>query len=253
LPVPALRHCLANRCHRRRCSQLGQHRPELFRHLNIARNHWLDIANTWFGNGTNDGLSISKTGSGEVSGIAIHNCRVCINGGDGLKIGTNVTNVRVTGGNFSQNTGSGISAAAGAELYLLGGVSGAADGLTGNGVGLTVASGATGYAIGTKISGNTSNLAVSGTGFKLRNTVGALSNNHGSASVTTSASGLASIAHGISGTPVFVSVDLVENGANEAQVVSVDATNINIRIRNSTTDANVASATKTVMWEARLV
>jgi hypothetical protein len=78
----------------------------------------LDIANTWFGNGTNDGLSISKTGSGEVSGIAIHNCRVCINGGDGLKIGTNVTNVRVTGGNFSQNTGSGISAAANSELYL---------------------------------------------------------------------------------------------------------------------------------------
>jgi hypothetical protein len=226
--------------------------PGLIRSTNTGVIQRLDIANTWFGNGSSDGLSIQKTGSGEVSGIAIHNCRMCINTGDGLKIGAGVTNVRVTGGHFSQNTGSGISAAANSELYLVGGVTGAADGLTGNGVGLTVNSAATGYALGTKISGNTSNLAVSGTGFKLRNTVGALSNSHGTASVTTSASGLASIAHGLSGTPTLAEVNLVESGPNEAQVVSVDGTNINIRVRNTTTDANIASATKSIMWEARL-
>ncbi|TPM34500.1 hypothetical protein FJ958_09095 [Mesorhizobium sp. B2-3-5] len=74
---------------------------------------------------------------------------------------------------------------------------------------------------------------------------------YGTQSVTTDASGNANIAHGLSGTPHSVSVNLLGDLAQSVDVQSVSSTNIQVRLKNPATNADVA-ATVSVLWRASL-
>lgn len=231
----------SNLCGRIRSSSTGQ----------IQR---VDISDTWFGSSSAQGLVISNSGSGKVDGICLNNVRCVLCQGDGLEIGSNVKNVRVLGGQFSQNTGSGISVASGGELFMTNGLLGAGDGFNGNRYGAYLNSGALGRIDSARITGNTTGAVVNaaGTAFKIQDTVGYVTDNYGTWTATTSSTGEVTIPHGLSGTPSYVGVSIVEFSAGEANVSSIDSTNMVVRLRNSNDNSAIANVSKTVRWIAKL-
>ena len=210
-----------------------------------------DFNQCWFGNSSVEGVSISSTGTGTVDGITFNNCRFVINAGDGLSLGANAKNITVIGGQISQNS-TGVYVESTAELFMVMGRVGAAEGLTGNTLGFNIINGATGRAIGTRIKQNTTQVTNGSPSFHFVETSDYISTNYGQTSVTTDAFGEALVPHGLSGTPVYLNVQYAEYSPNDIRVSSFDATNIKIRIRNSTTDAPVTGALETIMWEAKL-
>lgn len=74
---------------------------------------------------------------------------------------------------------------------------------------------------------------------------------YGTANITTDGSGNANIAHGLAGTPRTVSVTIDGDVAYQVDVQAVDGTNIQVRLKNPATNADVA-ATQNVMWRASL-
>lgn len=85
---------------------------------------------------------------------------------------------------------------------------------------------------------------------KIRNCKGYKTYNAGTTSVTTDAAGEANVAHGLSETPIWANARTQGDTVNEFQVISMDATNIRVRLRSSTTNADV-SGTVGCTWEAR--
>lgn len=231
----------SNLCGRIRSSSSGQ----------IQR---VDISDTWFGSSSAQGLVISNAGSGKVDGICLNNVRCVLCQGDGLEIGSNVKNVRVLGGQFSQNTGSGISVANGGELFLTSGLLGSGDGFNGNRYGVYLNSGAVGRVDSARIVGNTTAAVfnAAGTAFKIQDTVGYVTDNYGTWTATTSSTGEMTIPHGLSGTPSYLNATIVEFSAGEANISSVDSTNMVVRLRNSNDNSPIANVSKTVRWIAKL-
>ena len=76
--------------------------------------------------------------------------------------------------------------------------------------------------------------------------------NYGVQASTPNGSGNFTISHGLATTPSFMQVTLRGDNANEATVQTVSTTTITVRIRNTTTNADVTSGTQTVDWIARL-
>lgn len=212
----------------------------------------VDLTDCWFGNSASQGLVISNTGSGQVDGITLNNCRNVLCVGDGLEIGANVKNVRVNGGQFSQCTGSGISVAANSELLLSNAVIGAADGLSSNATGLFLSSGASGQANNVKFGSNATAVVNGSTNFKLSNCVGYKTSATGIFTGTTSVNGELTIPHGLALAPIFATAVVNEFSAAEVVVTSSDATNIIVRVRNTNDNSSVASVIKTVRWTASL-
>ena len=76
--------------------------------------------------------------------------------------------------------------------------------------------------------------------------------NHGLINITTDANGQATIAHGLAQTPTWASAERNGDNAEEACIVTLDATNITVRVRNSTTNADIASAARNIWWRAKV-
>ncbi|TPK70196.1 hypothetical protein FJ930_19710 [Mesorhizobium sp. B2-4-15] len=75
---------------------------------------------------------------------------------------------------------------------------------------------------------------------------------YGTASITTDGSGNANIAHGLAATPRTASVTLLGNVAYAIDVQTVSSTNLQIRLKNPATNANVTSTSVSVLWRASL-
>jgi hypothetical protein len=101
--------------------------------------------------------------------------------------------------------------------------------------------------IGGEITGAVSN---SGTGNQFIGVKGG--DNYGSASISPDANGNGTIAHGLKGTPNCVIVGIRGDHSNAVDVQSVDGTNITVRIKNTTTNADIAAGTFTIDWKAQL-
>ncbi|MCO5157512.1 MAG: hypothetical protein M9945_12320 [Aquamicrobium sp.] len=83
---------------------------------------------------------------------------------------------------------------------------------------------------------------------RVRDCIGVITENDGTAEVSLT-SGEGTIAHGLSYTPRAVTLLVVNGGAAEATLKSVDGANITVRIRNTTTDAN-STGSWFVNWSA---
>lgn len=83
---------------------------------------------------------------------------------------------------------------------------------------------------------------------RVRDCIGVITENGGTAEVSLT-SGEATIAHGLSYTPRTVTLQVVNGGAAEATLKSVNSTNITVRIRNTTTDSS-STGNWLVNWSA---
>lgn len=192
----------------------------------------VDFTDTWFGN-SQAGLTLLKTGSGEINGITLNNPRFCVITGDGLRVGPGVLNVRELGGQYSLINGSSISVAG--QFYMNGGVLGEADGLPGAGTSLFLDSTAAGYLSGVKFGVN--NTMVSGTSadFALRDNPGFRTSAIGSTLIP---SGTAiTVAHTLAVTPRLQDINIYPisglAGVSEYYVSDVSATTFIIRLNVS--------------------
>jgi hypothetical protein len=94
-------------------------------------------------------------------------------------------------------------------------------------------------------------LSDSGTNTHARNINGDIkSENFGNAAITPNANGIGTIAHGVVGTPPFVTVSIRGDTVNHADLQAINSINITVRIKDSN-GADVTSGTFTVDWIAR--
>jgi len=70
------------------------------------------------------------------------------------------------------------------------------------------------------------------------------------AAMATDGNGVGTVAHGLIGAPRFYGVQADGDNTYEAIVQSVDATNLYIRVRDTTSNADKASSTQRVIWRA---
>lgn len=76
--------------------------------------------------------------------------------------------------------------------------------------------------------------------------------NWGSATDTTDANGNITIAHGLATTPTYVTVAISGDNTWDAIVESVDATNITVRVRNTTDNSDITAQSVTVYWTVQV-
>lgn len=74
---------------------------------------------------------------------------------------------------------------------------------------------------------------------------------YGNASISPDANGNGTIAHGLNGTPSFVSVDIGGDNVYGVDPESVDGTNITVRVKDAA-GADVTSGSYTIYWTAKL-
>lgn len=96
----------------------------------------------------------------------------------------------------------------------------------------------------------TTHISDSGTGTIITANGGWASDAQGVANVTTDANGEATIAHGLRAAPTWAEAAYWADTATEVMVVSSDATNVTVRVRNTTTNADQASSTLDIHWRA---
>ena len=77
------------------------------------------IADSWTSSALSDGITIENGGVGQINGVEINNHHAFYNKGNGLSIkaGPSITNIKVEGGFYSGNTGSGIAVGAGISAF----------------------------------------------------------------------------------------------------------------------------------------
>jgi hypothetical protein len=92
----------------------------------------LTFLNTWGGDGANGGWLFNNAGGGVFSGVSLVECSGCVNGGAGVSINGPVTNFKIIGGTYAQNTNSGIAAAQTGDIKVIGADCGSYAGLSGN-------------------------------------------------------------------------------------------------------------------------
>lgn len=88
---------------------------------------------------------------------------------------------------------------------------------------------------------------------RVRDCIGYVTENSGTYSVNTDANGEDDIPHGLSVIPTSCWVHVVGDTPQEATIRSVDATNVRVRIRNTTSDTDLVSGAVTVVWGASVV
>lgn len=127
--------------------------------------------------------------------------------------------------------------------------------------------GQSGAGYGLSTDGSCTNITITG-GMALNNTTGSLysvvsgsvvnclgykTEAFGTASFTTNSNGEATVAHGLAGTPTYAQAEMFADTSWELTVVSVDATNITVRVRDTTTNNDIKSAAITMChWIAKL-
>lgn len=220
--------------------------PGIIRSTGTGQIQRIEISDTWFGSGTNNGLLIQKLSSGEVSGISLNNIRCALNGADGLSIGSGVTNVRVVGGAFTQNTSAGIRVDG--QAYFLGGLTGSGDGLTGNGTGLIVSATGSGSSIGTKIIGNTTAVSNSSSSFLISRASGFVSENSGTGTLASAGTSVV-ISHGLSAAPRAQEIVISATSSQGSTPLFVDTTTIT-STQFTVKTASAAAANITFNWRA---
>lgn len=94
--------------------------------------------------------------------------------------------------------------------------------------------------------------AVSNSGTRTRFSGGGKFAQYGAGTVSTDSNGVATIAHGLAAAPVFYSAQTDGDDTYEATVQSVDSTNLSVRIRNTTTNADKASSSQRIIWRANI-
>lgn len=90
-----------------------------------------------------------------------------------------------------------------------------------------------------------------GTNITIQNNQGYTTEGNGNASLSPGGAGTATIPHGLVGTPTYANLQVVGDSAVEAQVQSLDGTNVTVRIRNTNDNSDVTSGSYTVHWEAK--
>lgn len=151
----------------------------------------------------------------------------------GLVIAAGVTNFRIFGG-YSGNAGISFPSAQQNGIIL----EGSNDNYVINGL---------------KFDGNLGSPIVGHTASRDRRVVlcqGYVTRNAGVVSLTTDANGLLSIPHGLDVTPTVSFLSLTGDSTQEATVLNVDATDIIVRVRDTTTNADLNSGTVGIMWQA---
>ncbi|HEV2570932.1 MAG TPA: hypothetical protein VGU72_04280 [Beijerinckiaceae bacterium] len=88
---------------------------------------------------------------------------------------------------------------------------------------------------------------------RILNCRGYRTSNGGLATINTDANGQATIAHGLGGAPVSGFVSFLGSSDWEAQTISMDSSNLTIRVKKSSDNSNVASVTGLgIMWQAKM-
>jgi len=124
-------------------------------------------------------------------------------------------------------------------------------GITNYGIAVSHANGANNIIAHNNVSGvDTAGISDSGTGTQVFGNIGFITENRGSASDTTDGSGNIVIAHGLAVTPNYVSVHVVGDNTYDADIQLVDATNITVRIKDSTDNSDVTATAVNVYWAA---
>jgi hypothetical protein len=161
----------------------------------------------------------------------------------GTRFENNNTSDTTTGGDIRINA---------SDFFVLGSVfeSGGASGTS-----VTFLSGSQDCAlIGCSTGSSTAGTKVvdSGSATKIALTAGYVTDNYGTAFPTTDANGNAVIAHGLAKTPTFATVSIRGDTTHEATVEAVSSTNITVRVRNTTTNADTGNTSVVIYWEARV-
>lgn len=97
----------------------------------------------------------------------------------------------------------------------------------------------------------TINGSVAGKNIRVSGTLGLFGNNSGTEVVTPDSSGQATIAHGLIGQPRSAFADIQGDTPNHCDIVSRDATNLTVRIKNSS-GADVTTGSFNVNWQAEI-
>jgi len=212
------------------------------------RNYFHD---NWASSHTGRGITIA--GAGTVLGTHFINTWCMFNGSDGL-VNINGTELHVTGGVYGGNVGAGISIASNrSKFYLKDIKAGDFDGSGANAFGLYMDSGCTNYEMeGNTFSGNT-NAAVnlSPAGGVVRNNIGYVTKNKGSANVAAGTSSI-TVTHGLATTPsahdiwVTPNSSFTASGVSSFYITSVGATTFQIVV-----NTNVTGVAMSFVWQAR--
>lgn len=108
---------------------------------------------------------------------------------------------------------------------------------------------------GNNVSGNVTTNIFNNAGYGptkiVKDNIGWVTENYGTANVSPDALGEDTIAHGLAANPSFVQAVIVGDTPNHADVESHDGTNITVRIKDSS-GADVTTGAYVVKWEAKL-
>lgn len=160
--------------------------------------------------------------------------------GDGITINT-AAQVDLTGVLIRNNAGRGVRCPATGPTK-------------GNMTGCTIRDNNIGFDAGGTWAGTGNNIINNTTSNLTRNTANltrfVAAESQGSGTYTTDTNGEFLVAHGLGIAPIFASAVYLGDVASEAAIVNFDATNLRIRVRNTTSNADVASASVSVMWHA---
>jgi hypothetical protein len=116
---------------------------------------------------------------------------------------------------------------------------------------ISVASGGVAYVNGVDLSGSaTGAVSDSSTSSQIKNCKGYVNEKRGSVVVNSDGSGLGTIAHGLVDTPVYWATSVTGDVSVECIVLSADATNLNVKLRQGTTAAALANGAVTVRFES---
>lgn len=204
---------------------------------NIVRTQFL---NCWTSSHTGNGVVIDASVGG-IMGVTFVNHQSHLNGINGILIqGPNTSEIVFSGGEASNNVGSGFTCSANAtKFYLRNFHAGSGHGLSGNNYGIYIPAGVTDYEIsGCVCEGNTTNqlvdLAKTGRLFNNYNTTGAKSYSSGTGTITIGTNDVF-INHGLNTTPAvgditisphttysnnWISINPASVGATSFQVIS---------------------------------
>lgn len=210
----------------------------------------------WFSNRPNSGCVVNQVDTVSFTDSTFANCanHGCIVQSTAVRVSFQGCKF-LSNGTAAANTYSGVVFSGASDWQVIGCTATNANGLSNvQAYGVTVTGAADRYTIADNLfSGNLSGgISNAGTGLEqyIANNTGYRTSNGGTAGVTFNASGLGSIAHGLAVTPKTASVFAVNSGVDEVMLVGIDATNLNLRLRNTTSNAN-STGSYNVNWRAQ--
>ncbi|WP_042700738.1 hypothetical protein [Azospirillum sp. B506] len=216
------------------------------------------FCNVWFGLSKGEGCLVETFSGGIVDGLLFTACEWPANYGNGLKIsGPGVKNWSAYGGAAAGNGGSGARIINNKGWGILGLATGNYSGRGTNGrYGIEI-SNCDNYRIAgcdlfDSALGPLNDLSRSATKV-LEGNIGIVLEAAGTASVAFNASGIGTIAHGLSAAPIWADVTvLFTSNPERAAVQSMDATNITVRLSATTNNSAVTGGPWLVTWSAKI-